>query len=324
MQQKHIGRTSLTVPPLILGGNVFGWNVNEAASFTLLDAAVTHGLNCIDTADIYSYWTPGNLGGESETIIGQWLKRRGRRDDIIIHTKGGAPDAPGEFSGARLTASYLTKAVDASLRRLQTDYIDLYYVHYDDKVTPPEETLGAFQRLIEQGKIRAIGASNYEPDRLRQALAVADTQNLPRFACLQTLYNLYDRASYEAELEPLCAECGLGMMSYFSLASGFLTGKYRTEHDLTKSAARGEGVKHYLTPRGLHILDALDGVAQRHNTTPAQIALAWLMAHPSVTAPIASATSLDQLEDLAAATRIKLEQDDIAQLNAASAPKHEN
>jgi aryl-alcohol dehydrogenase-like predicted oxidoreductase len=220
MEQKRIGRTDLLVPPLIVGGNVFGWSVNEAASFMLLDAAVAHGLNGIDTADIYSYWAAGNRGGESETIIGKWLKRRGRRDDVIIHTKGGAPGAPGEFSGAKLTAGYLTKAVEASLRRLQTDYIDLYYVHYDDKVTPPEETLGVFQHLIEQGKVRAIGASNYEPARLRQALAAADAQGLPRFVCLQTLYNLYDRAGYEMELQSLCVEQGLGMMSYFSLASG--------------------------------------------------------------------------------------------------------
>ncbi|MCK0198201.1 aldo/keto reductase [Ancylobacter sp. 6x-1] len=307
------------LPPLILGANVFGWGADEATSFALLDAAVEQGLNAIDTADIYSYWAPGNHGGESETIIGRWLKRRGRRDDVIIHTKGGAPGAPDAFADAKADASYLPKAVDASLRRLGIETIDLYYVHYDDKVTPPEETLAVFDTLIRAGKIRAIGASNYAPDRLAASLDASDANRLPRFACLQTGYNLYDRAGYEAELEPLCADRGLGVMSYYGLAKGFLTGKYRSGADLGKSAARGGAIESYLTPRGFRILGALDRVAEETGSNPTQVALAWLIARPSITAPIASATSLTQLADLPAACRLRLDGEAIAQLDAASA-----
>ena len=319
MEQRKVGRSGIEVPPIILGGNVFGWSADQATSFTLLDTAMERGLTCIDTADIYSHWAPGNRGGESETIIGAWLKRRGRRDDVAIHTKGGAPDAPGDLANANLSAAYLTRAVDASLRRLGTEYIDLYYVHFDDKTTPPEETLGAFQRLIEAGKLRAIGASNYAPDRLRQALDTADQHGLPRYACLQTLYNLYERAPYEAELEALCTEKGLGVMSYFSLASGFLTGKYRSEADFAKSSARGGGMTKYLNPRGQRILAALDAVAKAQDATAAQVALAWLLARPSVTAAIASATSLAHLEELVAAARLHLDGAAIERLDTASA-----
>ncbi len=321
MEQRTIGGSAAKVPPIILGGNVFGWGVDESTSGTLLDAAVGQGLNCIDTADIYSYWASGNHGGESEAIIGRWLTRRGRRDDVIIHTKGGAPGAPGEFSNARLTADYLTKAVEGSLRRLATDYIDLYYVHYDDRVTPPEETLAALQALVKQGKLRAIAASNYEPARLRAALEAGKSCGEDGYVGLQTHYNLYDRAGYEQDIEPICLEHGIGVMSYFSLASGFLTGKYRSAADLGKSAARGAGMASLLNPRGLRILAALDAVAERHDATPARIALAWLLSRPSLTAAIASATSLAQLDDLVAATHITLDAAALALLETGSAPE---
>ena len=310
--------TAITTPSVILGANVFGWNVDAKASHGLLDAALERGLNCIDTADVYSHWATGNKGGESETIIGQWMKDRGVRNRVLVHTKGGAPGAPGDLAGANLSAAYLTKAVDASLKRLGTGYIDLYYVHYDDKVTPPEETLGCFQRLIVAGKIRAIGASNYAPGRLAQALEVSEKHGLPRFACLQTLYNLYDRAPFEAELQPLCAKWNLGVMSYFSLAKGFLTGKYRTAADGAKSEARGSDATAYLNPRGLRILAALDSIAATHKANCAEVALAWLAAKPGVQAAIASATSIGQLDDLAAAMRLKLTASDMAALDVAS------
>jgi len=313
-------RSGVDFSPIIFGGNVFGWGADEAASFALIDAALAKGINCIDTADVYSCWVPGNQGGESERIIGKWLQTRGRRDALSIHTKGGAPDAPGEFSNASLRADYLVKAVEGSLRRLQTDYIDLYYVHYDDKVTPPEETLEALHRLHQAGKIRAIGCSNFDPERLRQSLDAGKTLGIPTYGTFQTLYNLYDRMPYEAELEPLCREYGIAVTSYFSLASGFLTGKYRSEADLGKSAARGEGMRDYLNPKGLRILGALDDVAARHDATPAQIALAWLIAHPYIAAPITSATTLAQLDDLLKCLEISLDAADMAKLNTASAP----
>lgn len=310
--------SQMKIPPLVLGGNVFGWNVDEAASLRLLDAAAERGLNCVDTADIYSHWAPGNSGGESETIVGKWLKSRGR-GNVIVHTKGGAPGAPGELANANLTAAYLSKAIEASLRRLQTDYIDLYYVHFDDKVTPPEETLRCFEKFIQQGKIRAIGASNYDPARLLQSLEASKALGLPQFCCLQTHYNLYDRAVYEDALEPLCVAQGLGMLSYFSLAKGFLSGKYRSMADVGASKARGGGMGHYLNARGLKILEALTQVAASHSASPAQVALAWLMARPSVTAPIASATTLAQVEELFQATKLVLSSQDIAKLDLASA-----
>ena len=317
MQKRSLGSSEVLVPPFVFGGNVFGWGVDEQQAFKLLDLLLEKGVDTIDTADIYSYWTGGS-GGESETIIGKWMRARGNREQVIIHTKGGAPDAPGEFAHADLSAAYLTKAVEGSLRRLGTDYIDLYYVHFDDNKTPPEETLGAFQKLIEQGKIRAIGASNYGPERLRQALAVADENNLPRYACLQTHYNLYERSEYETELEELCLSEGLGVLSYYSLASGFLSGKYRSEADLDKSAARGSSAAQYLNPRGLCILNVLDKVADKYGATQAQIALAWIMARPGFTAAIASSTKIEQLNELLQATAIDLDNESIAELNEAS------
>ena len=317
MQKRSLGSSEVLVPPFVFGGNVFGWGVDEQQAFKLLDLLLEKGVDTIDTADIYSYWAGGS-GGESETIIGQWMRARGNREQVIIHTKGGAPDAPGEFAHADLSAAYLTKAVEGSLRRLGPDYIDLYYVHFDDNKTPPEETLGAFQKLIEQGKIRAIGASNYGPERLRQALAVADENNLPRYACLQTHYNLYERSEYETELEELCLSEGLGVLSYYSLASGFLSGKYRSEADLDKSAARGSSAAQYLNPRGLRILNALDEVADKYGATQAQIALAWIMARPGFTAAIASSTKMEQLNELLQATEIDLDNESIAELNEAS------
>ncbi len=317
MQKRSLGSSEVLVPPFVFGGNVFGWGVDEQQAFKLLDLLLEKGVDTIDTADIYSYWAGGS-GGESETIIGQWMRARGNREQVIIHTKGGAPDAPGEFAHADLSAAYLAKAVEGSLRRLGTDYIDLYYVHFDDNKTPPEETLGAFQKLIEQGKIRAIGASNYGPERLRQSLAVADENNLPRYACLQTHYNLYERSEYETELEELCLSEGLGVLSYYSLASGFLSGKYRSEADLDKSAARGSSAAQYLNPRGLRILNALDEVADKYGATQAQIALAWIMARPGFTAAIASSTKIEQLNELLQATAIDLDNESIAELNEAS------
>ena len=318
MKKVPLGNSGITIPPLVFGGNVFGWGVDEQQAFKLLDYLLEKGFNTIDTADIYSYWASG-VGGESETIIGNWMRANGNRDQVIVHTKGGAPDAPGEFANADLSAAYLTKAVDGSLRRLGTDYIDLYYVHFDDNKTPPEETLGALQRLIEQGKIRAIGASNFGPERLRHSLEVADKNNLPRYVCLQTHYNLYERSEYETQLEALCVSEGLGVLSYYSLASGFLSGKYRSEADLNKSASRGGSAAQYLNPRGLRILDALDRAADKYDATPAQIALAWIMARPGFTAAVASSTKIEQLDDLMLAAEINLDDESVADLNEASA-----
>lgn len=304
-------------PSIVLGANVFGWSVPAEQSTAILDAALERGLTAIDTADVYSHWAPGNVGGESETIIGNWMRQRGNRSRLQIHTKGGAPGAPGHLANANATAAYLTKAVDASLRRLGIDCIDLYCVHYDDKVTPPDDTLGGLQRLIEQGKIRAIGASNYSPERLTLAMETSAKHGLPRFSCLQTHYNLADRSGFESGLGPVCANYGLSVFAYYALAKGFLTGKYRNAGDAAKSAARGGGATAYLTPRGLRILAALDKVSAAHNANDAQVALAWLTSRPRVKA-IASATSIPQLDDLAAAMTLKLSPGDIAALDAAS------
>ena len=316
MQLRNLGRSSLRVAPLCLGGNVFGWTADEAASFTVLDALLDAGLNFIDTADVYSVWVPGHRGGESETVIGNWLRRRGRREDIVIATKVGmqmAPDRKG------LSAAHITRSVEDSLRRLQTDHIDLYFSHCDDSTVPFEETLGAYQKLIAAGKIRAIGASNYTAARLAQALEVSRKNALPRYEVLEPLFNLYARSEYEAELEPLCLKEQLGVVTYFALASGFLSGKYRTPADAAKSA-RGKGVvEKYLNARGLKILAALDDVAKRRRSSPAGVALAWQIARPSIVAPIASATNVEQLNELVAATRLNLDDSDVEQLNAASA-----
>ena len=306
----------MQVAPLCLGGNVFGWTATETASFAVLDALVDAGLNFIDTADVYSVWVPGHRGGESETVIGNWLHRRGRREDVVIATKVGmqmAPDRKG------LSAAHITRSVEDSLRRLRTQHIDLYFSHSDDQTVPLEETLGAYQTLIGTGKIRAIGASNYTAARLAEALEVSRKSALPRYEVLQPLYNLYARSDYESELEPLCLREQLGVITYFALASCFLTGKYRTAADAAKSA-RGKGiVEKYLNARGFKILAALDEVAARHRSSPASVALAWQIARPGITAPIASATTVPQLQELLAATRLDLSKPDIEQLNAASA-----
>ncbi len=315
MKKRELGNSGLEVAPLAFGGNVFGWTVDEPTAFQLLDAFVAAGFNLIDTADVYSRWVPGNQGGESETTIGNWLKRSGNRDKVIIATKVGIEMGPG-MKG--LSKPYILRAVEDSLRRLQTDYIDLYLSHRDDQETPVEETLSAFAQLIEQGKVRAIGASNYTAERLAEALKVSEQNGLPRYESLQPQYNLYDRADYEQHLEPLCVEKGLGVISYYSIASGFLTGKYRSEADLGKSV-RGEGIKKYLNERGLRILAALDQVAKRYDSNPTRVALAWLIARQSITAPIASATTLDQLNDLIEATKLPLDQTAIELLNQASA-----
>jgi aryl-alcohol dehydrogenase-like predicted oxidoreductase len=315
MEKRELGKSGLLVAPLALGGNVFGWTIDEPTSFKVLDAFVSSGLNLIDTADLYSKWAPGNKGGESETIIGNWLKRTGNRSSVIIATKVGmelGPDKKG------LSKAYILRAAEDSLKRLQTDTIDLYQAHIDDPNTPLEETLEAFAQLMKQGKVRAIGASNYSAERLAQALEVSEKRGYPRYESLQPWYNLYDRADYETKLEPLCLEKRLGVIPYYSLASGFLTGKYRSENDLSKSA-RGHGIKKYLNERGFRILQALDEVAKKHHATPAQVSLAWLIARPSITAPIASATTVEQLNDLVQATELKLDASAIEQLNQASA-----
>jgi aryl-alcohol dehydrogenase-like predicted oxidoreductase len=314
MKKRELGNSGLEVSPLAFGGNVFGWTVDEAASFRLLDAFVDSRFNLIDTADVYSKWAPGNKGGESETIIGKWLKRSGKRDKVILATKAGSEMSPDKKG---LSRRYIFRAVEDSLARLQTDHIDLYQAHTDDLQTPLEETLHALTELISQGKVRAIGASNYSAERLSDAIRVSEERGLARYESLQPLYNLYDRAEYEAKLEPLCQEKGLGVIPYFSLASGFLTGKYRSEADVSKSA-RAQMVKKYLNERGFRILAALDQVAEQYNSTPGQVSLAWLIARPSITAPIASATTLEQLNDLINTTELKLDDSSIELLNRAS------
>jgi aryl-alcohol dehydrogenase-like predicted oxidoreductase len=315
MQKRKLGRSGLEIAPLMFGGNVFGWTADEAMSFKLLDGFVAGGLNAIDTADVYSKWVAGHKGGESEVIIGKWLKARGGRDKVVIATKVGM-EMPGIGQGLR--KAYILQRVEDSLKRLQTDYIDLYQSHTDDKDAPLEETLSAYQQLIEQGKVRAIGASNYNGARLAEALGVSDAKKLPRYETLQPHYNLYERADYEKDLEPVVLKEGVGVIPYYSLASGFLTGKYRSEADFKKSP-RGGGMKSRLNERGLRILAALDAVSARFKATPAQVALAWLIARPSITAPIASATTLEQLADLVAAAQLKLDADAVKQLDAASA-----
>jgi aryl-alcohol dehydrogenase-like predicted oxidoreductase len=312
MEQRKLGSSGLTIAPLMLGGNVLGWTADEATSLRLLDRFVAAGLNAIDTADVYSAWVPGHRGGESETVIGNWLKARGGRDKIVIATKVGWDQKQGGLARDRIIAK-----AEASLRRLQTDYIDLYQSHLDDQATPLEETLSAHEALIKQGKVRAIGASNHSAARLAEALRLSAEKRLPRYESLQPHYNLYERKGFEEALEPLVLKEGIGVIPYYSLASGFLTGKYRSEADLGKSP-RGGAARAMLNPRGVRILAALDAVAAGTGCTPAGVALAWLMARPSVTAPIASATSVEQLEELIAATRLKLDGDAVKQLDAAS------
>ncbi|HEX8426740.1 aldo/keto reductase [Hymenobacter sp.] len=316
MQHRELGRSGLHIAPLVLGGNVFGWTADEAASFKVLDAFVAGGGNAIDTANVYSAWVPGHKGGESEAVIGKWLKQRGRRDDVLILTKVGMEMGDGSKG---LAKAYIKQQVEDSLRRLNTDYIDLYQSHKDDESLPVTEPLEAYADLIKEGKIRAIGASNYSASRLREALDASAQHNLPRYESLQPEYNLYARAGLENELLPLTQERQVGIIPYFGLASGFLTGKYRTEADLSKSI-RGSSIgPKYLNDRGLKILAALDAVvARQEQATPAQVALAWIMAQPGLTAPIASGTSPEQITELLRATELQLSPQDLQELGEAS------
>lgn len=309
MHNRKLGASGLEIAPLVLGGNVFGWTADKDTSFAVLDAFIGAGFNAVDTADVYSRWAPGHQGGESETVIGEWMKSRGNRDKVVLITKVGS-EMP---AGKGLKTAYIQSACEASLKRLQTDHIDLYFSHFPDKDTPIAETLEAHERLIEQGKVRAIGGSNYDAAGLTQAMEAGDGKAHARYTVLQPHYNLLVRDQYEGALEAICVSENLGVIPYFALASGFLTGKYRTEADLKKSA-RGGRMKDLLQGRGPALLAAMDGVAVRHNATLAQVALAWLMARPSITAPIASATSVAQLNELTPAVKIKLTVEDIREL----------
>lgn len=315
MKQRALGHSGLTIQPLMFGGNVFGWTLDEEQSFAILDAWAGAGFDAIDTADVYSRWVPGHEGGESETIIGRWFKSRGNRDKVVLATKVGMNMGEGREG---LSRRYIVQAVEDSLRRLQTDYIDLLFSHVDDEATPLEETLEAYQQLIADGKVRAIGASNYSAARLEEALQVADAKSLPRYTVLQPFYNLYDRHDFEQNLAPLCQREHLGVTPYFSLASGFLTGKYRSRED-AQGRARESMVDRYFDARGIRILGSLDNVAEATESSPAAVALAWLMAQPTVTAPIVSATSMTQLEQLKAAATLTLDAAAMEELNRASA-----
>jgi aryl-alcohol dehydrogenase-like predicted oxidoreductase len=315
MKMRELGRSGIQVPPLCFGGNVFGWTADEKRSFELLDALAEAGLTFIDTANVYSAWVPGHQGGESEAIIGRWLKARGGRERLVIATKVGMRMGDGREG---LKPDYIRVAVEESLSRLQTDYIDLYQSHRDDENVPLKETLGAYDELIEAGKVRAIGASNYSAARLREALEISAQTGLPRYESMQPEYNLMERSIYEGELQKACVENEVGVINFFSLASGFLSGKYRSRADL-EGRARGSRVEKYMDERGMRVLAALDDAAREHGVKPATIALAWLMTRPGITAPIASATSVEQLQDLVAATRITLSRDATARLDQASA-----
>ena len=312
MEKRELGHSGLFTTPLVLGSNVFGWTADEATSFRVLDAFVGAGGTTIDTANVYSAWVDGHRGGESETVIGKWLRQRHRRDDVLIATKVGMKMGDGSQG---LSKAYIKQAVEDSLRRLQTDYIDLYQSHQDDETLPVTEPLEAYAELLREGKIRAIGASNFQADRLRAALLASQEHGLPRYETLQPEYNLYDRQDFEQSLLPVCQEFGLGVIPYFGLASGFLTGKYRTEADLDQSVRGSTVGKKYLNDRGRKILRALDTVADRHHATQAEVALAWLMAQPGITAPIASATSVAQVRDLAGAMTLTLSPDDVRLLD---------
>jgi aryl-alcohol dehydrogenase-like predicted oxidoreductase len=315
MKKRKLGHSDLFVYPIAFGGNVFGWTADEKRSFEILDGFTDAGFNFIDTADVYSAWIPGNSGGESETIVGNWMSQKKNRDKIILATKVGAPMGPDKKG---LSKKYIFQAVEDSLKRLKTDYIDLYQSHYDDPDTPIQETLEAYHQLIKEGKVRWIGASNLSPERLTESLEIAKKLNLPKYQTLQPEYNLYQREGYEKNYEQIVLDNGLGTINYYALASGFLTGKYRSEEDLSKSQ-RGRAVKNYLNERGFKILKALDEVSEQYSADQASIALAWLIARPSITAPIVSVTSLAQLEDIKKAATLKLNIEDIAILDEASA-----
>ena len=314
LPSRELGRSGIKIPAVMLGGNVFGWTLDEAESFRVLDAAVERGLSAIDTADMYSNWLPGHVGGESERIIGNWLRTRGNRDKVMIATKLGHNMGPGKEG---LSARYIVQAVEASLTRLRTDYIDLYQAHRDKPETPLEETLGAFDGLIKAGKVRAIGASNYTAARFAEALAVSAANGLARYETLQPLYNLVAREEYEGALQDLCVAEGIGVINYYALAAGFLTGKYRNVEDA--AGPRGGSVRGYCNEKGFGVLAALDRAVVRLGGTPAQVALAWVMTRPGIAAPIASATKVEQLDDLVAATALRLDAKALADLDAASA-----
>lgn len=300
MQKRTLGQSNIDIAPLVFGGNVFGWTVDEAQSFELLDRFVERGFNAIDTADVYSDWVSGNGGGESESVLGKWLAKRGRRDDVVVMTKVGMWAKRKGLSSANIMA-----AVEDSLRRLRTDYLDVYFAHIDDPEIPLEETLEAFSKLVRDGKVRALGASNYTGQRLREALSISEQQHLARYEVVQPEYNLLDRQEYETDLAEVAEEKEVGVVTYFSLASGFLSGKYRSKDDIADSARAGM-LKRYFTPRGRHILDSLRELSNELNATPAQLALAWLIGSPGVTAPIASATRIAQLEEIMDAAQLTL------------------
>jgi len=314
MKKIKIGETDLQVAPFNLGGNVFGWTLDEEKSFEILDAFTEAGFDFIDTADMYSYWVDGGAGGQSETIIGKWLKARGNRNKVVIATKVGGPTGVNNIDVSR---KHILEAVEKSLERLQTDYIDLYYTHYDNEKTPVEETLGAYDELIKAGKIRHIAASNLSPERLRESLELSDKNKLPKYQALQPLYNLVERKGYEKGYAPIVAQHGLTVFPYYALAAGFLTGKYRSEADFSKSP-RGQGAAKYLNEQGLNILHALDQIAEKHNTVPASVALAWLSAQPNIGGPVASATSRKQLQQILSSTSLNLDQVDLELLDQAS------
>ena len=316
MELRRLGQSDLRIAPIMLGGNVFGWTAKGDSAFAVLDAFVGAGFNAIDTADVYSAWIPGHKGGESESLLGDWMAARGNRARIVLATKVGMLAIDGK---AGLSRDHIVKAAENSLKRLKTDYIDLYFAHRDDEATPLEETLEAFASLVKAGKVRTIGASNYNAARLGEALAASESKGLPRYEVLQPLYNLMERSAFEGDLQALCLKRKIGVVPYFALASGFLTGKYRSEADASKSMRGNTVVQKYMNPKGLKVLAALDKVAARLNATPAQVALAWLIAQPAITAPIASATSVEQVNDIAAAAALKLDRDAVAALDAASA-----
>jgi aryl-alcohol dehydrogenase-like predicted oxidoreductase len=314
MNKRKLGKTGLEISPLVFGGNIFGWTVDQATSFKLLDAFAAAGFNSVDTADVYSKWVPGHTGGESEIILGEWMKRSGNRNKIIVATKVGMDMGDGKKG---LSKSHILRSAEDSLRRLQTDYIDLYQSHIDDPDTPLEETLGAYAQLLKQGKVRAIGASNHKAERLATALETGRKSGLPAYQTLQPNYSLIERTEYESTLEPVCEKEGLGVINYFPLAGGFLTGKYRSEKDVA-GKARARNVTKHLNERGFKILAALDQVAKKYNATPARISLAWLLARPSITAPIVSATNLEQLNDLVSSVDLALDRESVEFLNKAS------
>ncbi|HHS9739590.1 TPA: aldo/keto reductase, partial [Raoultella ornithinolytica] len=312
MNTRPLGKTGFSIAPLVFGGNVFGWTCDEKNSFAILDAFVDHGFDAIDTADVYSRWADGNQGGESETLIGRWLRARpGMRDKVKIFTKVGSDlGLPGQKG---LKKAWIQQAVENSLRRLNTDYIDLYFAHWPDPETPIAETLSAFHALQQAGKIRATGASNLDAQQLSAALEVARKEGLPAWQVLQPEYNLYHRSAFEGALCDLCISREIGVVTYYSLASGFLTGKYRQQADLAQSQ-RGSGIGKYLNPRGMRIIDTLEEVAAQHHAKPGEVALAWLMGREGVTAPIASATSVAQVESFARAAQLTLNAAQLARL----------